>query len=264
VNVGDAVEQQDTRDVYEVLDTALLEHETGYVQIGTRPFSLENILTNGLIAYWRLDEQNGVRADATGNGNDLSDSNGTGYAEGKIGNAASFDGTQILSCPVAGMTADEPFTVSFWAKYDLAAQPPHDPDGAGSSPGWVNGWQGGGAFYLSLTDMASDHGAGPGWYVMFGAPSGSPIFAPAPASNAWQHIAVAYDGTTASLFINGAGVGNGDGFSFGAWLHGIRVGWQDDPYVGLIDEIGLWNRGLSSDEIEQLYNNGNGFAYPFA
>lgn len=32
---------------------------------------------------------------------------------------------------------------------------------------------------------------------------------------------------------------------------------------GRLDEIGIWNRSLSEDEILELYNNGNGLTYPF-
>jgi len=36
------------------------------------------------------------------------------------------------------------------------------------------------------------------------------------------------------------------------------------PMDGSLDEIGVWNRALSDEEVAQLYNGGNGLAYPFA
>ncbi|GAI49836.1 unnamed protein product, partial [marine sediment metagenome] len=34
--------------------------------------------------------------------------------------------------------------------------------------------------------------------------------------------------------------------------------------LGLMDEIGIWNRAISSVEADNLYNAGAGLAYPFA
>jgi hypothetical protein len=31
-----------------------------------------------------------------------------------------------------------------------------------------------------------------------------------------------------------------------------------------MDEIGIWNRALSSTEVSALYNSGNWFSYPFS
>jgi len=32
---------------------------------------------------------------------------------------------------------------------------------------------------------------------------------------------------------------------------------------GTIDEVGIWSRALTSSEVTELYNSGDGFAYPF-
>lgn len=34
-------------------------------------------------------------------------------------------------------------------------------------------------------------------------------------------------------------------------------------FNGLIDEVGIWRRTLSLEEVLLLYNNGNGLQYPF-
>jgi hypothetical protein len=36
----------------------------------------------------------------------------------------------------------------------------------------------------------------------------------------------------------------------------------DRPFVGSVDEMGLWSRALSSTEISELYNNGDGYEIP--
>jgi hypothetical protein len=35
-------------------------------------------------------------------------------------------------------------------------------------------------------------------------------------------------------------------------------------FKGKIDELGLWDRLLTSNEISTIYNNGNGLSYPFS
>jgi len=49
----------------------------------------------------------------------------------------------------------------------------------------------------------------------------------------------------------------------------IIFGAEDDDsgvgqfFKGIIDEVGIWNRALTSTEISELYNSGNGLQYPF-
>ena len=45
---------------------------------------------------------------------------------------------------------------------------------------------------------------------------------------------------------------------------GRRISSFNQYYKGMIDEIGFWNRTLTDEEITELYNNGDGFFYPFA
>jgi len=35
-----------------------------------------------------------------------------------------------------------------------------------------------------------------------------------------------------------------------------------DNFMGVIDEIGIWDRALSANEVSALYNNGNGLIIP--
>jgi hypothetical protein len=126
VNRFDEVEQLDTRAVYQVLDTALLVQEAGYVQIGIRPQTLTNqggiSLLSGLSAYWKLDETSGVRADSTANGFSLSDNNSVGSEAVTVGNsdAATFDGsTQYLSTEQT-FDPSQSYSLCCWAKLNAA------------------------------------------------------------------------------------------------------------------------------------------------
>jgi hypothetical protein len=48
-------------------------------------------------------------------------------------------------------------------------------------------------------------------------------------------------------------------FTIGSMGEGIAT----QLFKGKIDELGLWDRLLTSDEISTIYNNGNGLSYPF-
>jgi hypothetical protein len=74
----------------------------------------------------------------------------------------------------------------------------------------------------------------------------------------WKHFTGTWDGTTISLYINGAlqgttgmtGTLNSDGQHF-------YISQSSSPYYGTLDEIMIWNRSLTADEIYEIYRDGN-------
>ncbi len=86
-------------------------------------------------------------------------------------------------------------------------------------------------------------------------------------NNEWHHVVLAWGEGDMELFVDGSGVGSdtitgfdsddNDYFTIGHYQ-------RDDAndFVGLIDEIGVWNRTLNDTEISQLYNGGSGITYP--
>jgi len=85
-------------------------------------------------------------------------------------------------------------------------------------------------------------------------------------ADTWYHFALTWSGTDYVVYVNAnveasgtfsGGVGTLDQFFFG--------GATDDNNMwdGHLDELGLWSRSLSAEEIEELYNNNAGMQYPF-
>jgi len=83
--------------------------------------------------------------------------------------------------------------------------------------------------------------------------------------NEWVHYAGTYDQKRkpgAILFINGTPVGedNSTGLKIASdWGMGARVGYNIDnnrPFTGLMDELNIWKRGLSEDEVKAIMDNG--------
>jgi hypothetical protein len=75
-------------------------------------------------------------------------------------------------------------------------------------------------------------------------------------SNTWTHITVTYDGITGRIYRNGKLKEEGDipaeGFTGTAYIGGIDK-HNGGFWHGMIDEISLFNRALSEEEVGQLY-----------
>lgn len=80
----------------------------------------------------------------------------------------------------------------------------------------------------------------------------------------WYHVAGTYDGTNIFLYINGVQYASTTASGNGA--SGINQGFSifnNTPqtgnfFSGLTDELGVWNRALTQQEITDLYNGGSG------
>jgi hypothetical protein len=86
----------------------------------------------------------------------------------------------------------------------------------------------------------------------------------------WQHGAVTYDGSAVRLYVNGIQVASKSTTSLPDTNGNqpLRIGANslsiEDIFEGDIDEVGVWNRALSSNEITNLMNTGSfptGFVY---
>ena len=82
-------------------------------------------------------------------------------------------------------------------------------------------------------------------------------------ANEWVHYAGIYDGSKATLYINGTQVGeekarHSDPVA-GDWGKGARVGVNVDnarPFIGLMDDLNIWKKALTQDEIRSIMSNG--------
>jgi len=83
--------------------------------------------------------------------------------------------------------------------------------------------------------------------------------------NTWTHIVFTYDRVTAKLYMNGVSVANFSNTSAIDTNNQVlcigakNATTRDRDINASIDEVGVWNRALTSDEVTQLYNYGNQF-----
>ncbi|MHC4477193.1 MAG: LamG domain-containing protein [Planctomycetota bacterium] len=75
--------------------------------------------------------------------------------------------------------------------------------------------------------------------------------------NRWTHVAVTHRGRTFILYVNGDAVGEkdmGPNSVLGTLYLGGNPDRKDDCWLGLIDEVALFNRPLTHEEIKLLYD----------
>ena len=81
--------------------------------------------------------------------------------------------------------------------------------------------------------------------------------------NTWSHIVWTQDGNGVKLYVNGVnkgliGTNSGEWWTnhLSAFMTNIGCGWA--YFNGLIDDVRIYNRALSADEIQALYSNSAG------
>jgi hypothetical protein len=206
-------------------------------------------LQDGLVGYWPM---NGDFKDATGNGHD-----GTVWAgatipfgSGILDQAMVCNGTSpngINTGTWVPSAGTDKLSISVWFKY------------AGQNSGWQgivakrNGYDDTNPMMWCIeignnNDTVSffDVDSWPGSFVV--------------AKDKWEHMVVSFDGTTATLYHNGTVAASG-GFNLGPKLDanvviGSSDGWNG--FNGAIDEVAIWNRPLSAQDVAEIYNGGNG------
>lgn len=217
---------------------------------------MKEVLTEDPLGYWPLDENSGCIASDIYNNHDgiLSPECGINSPEwttGKINSALFFNGIDDMVIvddshlinPTSGIT------VSAWIKWDI------DPQNGNEWTTIIN--KNGDRQYRlqhnrdnSLFEFAIRTSSGGRWVVSDTSPE----------EGVWYHLAGTYDGSIMKIYVDGvlenSTLWDGSIDTSGSPLiFGNRI-WGDRGFNGVIDEIGLWGRALSSTEIEELYMEG--------
>lgn len=225
-------------------------------------------LIDNLISYWKLDESSGNAEDIHST-NDLTNNNTVTYTTGKINNGADFESGSSQSLSVAdnaSLSITGALSISCWVNFESlptgairALVSKYDSAGQQSFLFGYREDTGPTGLHVRLTDDGTTDKA----YLWSWTPSLS----------TWYHVVMVYDPSQATAtdrvitYINGSSQGVGTE-SWDASIYdstaSFRLGATDDGnyFDGIIDEVGIWNKVLSSTEVTSLYNSGNGLAYP--
>ncbi len=206
---------------------------------------------NSIVGLWLLDEGSGdVINDISGNGNDGT-IEGAKWVDGVSGSALEFDGASHVEIPASETTDDyvDGFTYLLWVQ--PTANPPN-PNTRLIERDWHNPTIqiGPADFYGSIqigADQANSNVRGGIWSI-----------------NEWSFVALTWDGSTLSLYVDEEMVNdielgapdfsktnNQGAIWLAQWKGG--AGWD---FIGVIDEVGVFNAALSHDDINSIRENG--------
>src|SRR2546421_12601320 len=233
-------------DEVEVFDRALSASEIAalYTAGGAGKCRTCTSAPSGMINWWK----------AEGNASDSQDSRdgtpqgGTTFAPGEVGQAFNFDGsTGYIDLGAQNLLGGfTQVTIDAW----VYPAPFESYEGI-IYPGPTNIW------WIQLTPAAQVR------FAINNAASGSADSTNTIPANQWTHLALTWDGETARLYINGvqdpttlATSGAIPDDSGNTKAIGSRGG-IDQFFNGLIDEVEIFTRALSIEEIQNIYAAGS-------
>lgn len=214
-------------------------------------------LLDNLISYYKLDENSADTTvlDSRGANNGTASTNTENLSvAGKIISAFDFDGSSEGISGVYEVGAS--FSVSMWIMRDTLG-----------STGFIYAKDDGIAnddIQFRVTSHSTDvfrFNLGNTINAIFTADTTTAL-----SSGVWYHVVCTFNGTTMKIYLNGNEEGtdtfSGTRVAAGSETYLARRG-NGDYFDGKIDEVGMWSRELTSSEVTELYNSGNGLAYPF-
>lgn len=216
---------------------------------------------SNLVAFWELEEASGARADSFASF-DLSDIGGVGSVAGIQGNCADFSGSNLLERvheTALEITANNDKTITFWMRGAISI---------GVNAYLFHKWSGGKNFLIRANDSAGhiqfylgDSGGGTG-----GLAEGTTNV----LDGSWHFIVVTYDGSDnkGRVYVDGNATPEGvhstaqspTSQSGGSIFVGAE-NTTNQSLDGQMDEIGVWDRLLSTSEMSAIYNSGAGIPY---
>ena len=223
--------------------------------LGTRLSDLENRVADlewcqGTVLCLRLDMGTGtVAKDGSGFGNHCT-INGASWVAGKVKNALSFDGVDdYVDCGNSKSLYPEKFTVQLWAKSATLTW---------NDNGWMASMRDKSGFVVHPVKdgksvrfyIIDDTGS----YYIIGTVTPSDI-------TLWHHYAATWDGSDAKIYLDGT-LRRTTALTLSRLVAGTNTlsigsdGGMGRFGNGLVDEVRIYNRALSADEIVALYAQG--------
>ena len=203
--------------------------------------------SNEPIAHWKLDETSGVKALDSVGGHDGELVNGPVWeAGGRIDGALDFDGSndQIVVPHDDTLSLTEALTMSAWvfnqSAFMSSTQRVISKEQIGQND----------SYWMALS----------GGYLYVGI--GGAIYTPDTIfnTNQWYHLATSYDSVTEEvhIYVDGAlELSEPAIASLNENTADITIGnsnWENKPWEGLLDDVRLYNRALTQEEIDELAN----------
>jgi hypothetical protein len=213
---------------------------------------------SGLVGYYRLDDTAGPAKDSA------------------LSNDLSWGGAPTPSTDVpAGMTFPDPRSLNFNGSTDYASRASLASLAAGNTPHSIAAW-------VKITALPANRA----WILLLGNPaggahhwlinsSGGTQFGvwgggqvqPVLSVGTWQHLAMTFDGTTLTGYLNGAPLASNPSVGASFNLAGVALSLAQSQigenfFNGLLDDVRVYDRPLTSAEVAALAAGGEGPGAP--
>lgn len=211
-----------------------------------------NNLLYSPIAFWHLEESSGNRVDATNHGWTLVEgASSVSNTTGKVGNAASFDGTSSKFLKNSSISVGSTFSISCWVKLNS-----YNPNDARAI--WGIGAPNSTTDPITLFVDTSSH-----FFGIYNSQGGYITTNTVANLDTWYHVVSVFTPNDMKLYINGTLAGSETyvGAVDNSWTYFSLSNYYDGgatpayPIDAIIDEVGIWDLALTSDQILTLYNN---------
>jgi chitodextrinase len=199
-------------------------------------------LPPGLVAAYSFSEGTGITTtDNSGSGNTGTLTNGPTWTSGKYGNALSYNGiNNYVAVRNTFDIAALPFTIAVWVN-------PTNYDDYRKVFSKRTSW----AANNMRVDLTLYSSSG---HVVLEQPNQILEFSYAPPLNTWTHLAVVARTTGTELYVNGNLTQTLGAFTLGGNAAApVRLGCAgdgQDPFLGRIDNLRIYNRALTQSEIQ--------------
>lgn len=206
----------------------------------------------GLLGHWRFEQGRGDQLeDSSGNGH-AGDMLGSSWAQGNFGTALQSAGTGACAVipQVSGLDGSDELTVEAWVLWEGGGRYPNILTGGQWSPG---------GFMIFVADNSCSFRMGrPGARAGAPDPPWQEISSPLVSSfeiGKWYHLAATFKRPEIKTYVNGRQVGSAK-WDFPVGYEGdLQIGqWTGQAcHKGLIDELKIFNRALSAEEVQASF-----------
>ena len=211
-------------------------------------------LSSGLMGYWNMDGSSinwttNKVTDVSGTGNTgqmISMSTSTSPIPGKIGQALRFDGTGYIDIGNVGAYTSN-FSISLWLKQNVtpAAEASVIEKRNAQTAGWAIG-------ISSSNNLIWRTFNGGGQFNITGNGGGFTM-----ANAVWYHVVIVHTSGSATIYVNGVDRTLTHSITDpAADTTATRIAFQNGgstKFNGLIDDVRVYNRALSVQEVKDLY-----------
>ena len=221
-----------------------------------------------IVGVWLFDKGKGdVAKDYSNDGLDGAIEGRPKWVEGKFGKALEFNGTEVrVVIPSLGKMKKEKGSVVLWVnpEFDIGDSKTYGQIGIGGHFGDGLGakdekchqifkWGGNNNWFFRVGFDNPNVGVGANQFT-----SAQDII----PKDKWTHVAMTWEkGGESVVYINSSRIGilSGNTETLTSWRQEnifIGTSWNNDKHRGLIDEVGLFNKALSYDDIKNIMTNG--------